>query len=486
MTISSEPLKRRAFLKGLVGSGAALALAACQPAAAPSATTAPKPAATTAPAGAATAAATKGATQAPVAQAKVLAGQTVKVLLIDHVYTRNLKEMIPEFESLTGAKVELDSQAFQIANQRIDLELSGSTGALDVCQNTFIWSGKWIGANWVTDLTPFINDAQQTDKAVLDQPDFLEGAISPFLRGDKVYALPWTSDIELLMYRTDVFQKNNVTKAPATIDEMIELAKKLHTPEVAGNLMRGTQAIHLLWPQFLQSYGGNVFANPEDDMTPLLNTPAAVTASEKYSTLFTDYGLQGTIGYGDADSQAAFGQGKAAMWMDAMGVLTAALDPAKSTVVDKVSFALVPAGPAGRKPTVAAHGFSIPAAAKDKRKGWEFIKWATSKATMNKITIEKKYASPSRKSILGSADYKKTFTWGGADIGALQTESAGLAGKEGYMKYRTVAEFGPIGDQMIVSIGEIISKQKQPKQALDELQKNVIGILEQNGRKIRK
>ncbi|MHB1415494.1 MAG: ABC transporter substrate-binding protein [Chloroflexota bacterium] len=484
MVAKKRVMERRTFLKYLASGGVGLTLVACSPAAAPAPTTVPAQPTAAAPK---TSEPTKPAAQptaAPTVQAKVLAGQTVKVLLFDHVYTRGINELLPEFEDLTGAKVELDLQAFAIANQRIDLELSSATGALDVMNMTFIWTGKWIGANWATELNPLIDDPQMTDKAALDVSDFQAGAIGTFKRGEKIYSLPWISDIGLLMYRKDIFEKNGITKVPQTIDEVLEVSKKIHTKEVAANLMRGVQSLHLIWPQFLQSYGGKVFANPEDNMTPMLNTPEAVIAADKYAMFFNEYGVPGSVTMADADCQAVFGQGKAAMWIDAMGVSTAVLDPAKSTVSDKVAFDLVPAGPAGRRPQVASHGFFIPAATKDKKKGWEFIKWAISKETMTKITMDKNYASGSRNSVLGTPEYKKKFNWGGSDIGALQMQSADIAGKEGYMRYRTVAEFGPIGDQMIISIGEIITKQKSTQQALDELQKNVIGILEQNGRKI--
>lgn len=484
MESPKRSLKRRAFLKILAGSSAAAALAACAPAAAPSPTVAPKPAVTTAPA--ATAAPAPAATQAPAVQAKLLAGQTVKVLLFDHVYTQSIKGLLPEFEALTGAKVELDLQAFAVANQRIDLELSSATGALDVVNLTFIWSGKWIGANWTTELTPLINDASLTDKAAVDVPDFLGGAIGPFQRGDKIYALPWMVGIGNLMYRTDIFQKYNIAKPPQTFDEMIEVSKKIHTKETAAVLMRGGVGMHLIWPEFVQSYGGTIFANPEEDMTPMLNTPEAVKATEVYKQFHNEYGVPGSVTMADADCQTAFSQGKAAMWMDDQSVLTAVLNPAKSTVSDKVSFDLVPAGPAGRKPSAGAHGFCIPTATKDKRKGWEFIKWATSKETMKKIALGKSFASVTRRSVVEAADVKKVLISGGADMGALLVESADIAGKGGYMRYRTVAEFGPIGDQMLVSLGEIITKQKSTQQGLDEMQKNVIGILEQSGRKIKK
>ena len=53
-------------------------------------------------------------------------------------------------------------QAFPVYNQRTDLELSTKGSALDVCNVTFIYSGRWIGAGWFTNLDTFTKDAKYT------------------------------------------------------------------------------------------------------------------------------------------------------------------------------------------------------------------------------------------------------------------------------------------------------------------------------------
>jgi multiple sugar transport system substrate-binding protein len=188
----------------------------------------------------------------------------------------------------------------------------------------------------------------------------------------------------------------------------------------------------------------------------------------------------------DADTMTAFSQGKAAMWIDGTGVLSAALDPKRSVVHDKVSFALVPAGPAGRKPQQAVHGMLIPAATKDKRKGWEFIKWATSKELMSRISRDRGYIPAPRSSVLASAEYKKRFTFGNTDLGTLQAEASRIADKGAYMFYRTIPEFGPMGDRIVIAMGEIITKQRETKAALDALNRDVAEIMEKAGHKVRK
>jgi hypothetical protein len=52
------------------------------------------------------------------------------------------------------------------------------------------------------------------------------------------------------------------------------------------------------------------------------------------------------------------------------------------------------------------------------------------------------------------------------------------------MTYRTVREFPQVGSRMVIALTEISSRQKSVERALDDLQKDVIGIVQQAGHKI--
>ena len=85
-------------------------------------------------------------------QAKPFAGVTINGAAHQHPHHNYLMEYLPEFEARTGMKVNFDTPAFPIYNQRVDLELSTKGGAWDFVSVTFIYSGRWIGAGWLTPL----------------------------------------------------------------------------------------------------------------------------------------------------------------------------------------------------------------------------------------------------------------------------------------------------------------------------------------------
>ena len=93
---------------------------------------------------------------------KPYAGTTINAACFQTTYFEYLKAYFPQFEEKTGIKVNFTMQAFPVYNQRTDLELSTKGSALDICNATFIYSGRWIGAGWFTNLDTFTKDRKYT------------------------------------------------------------------------------------------------------------------------------------------------------------------------------------------------------------------------------------------------------------------------------------------------------------------------------------
>lgn len=413
------------------------------------------------------------------ARAKPFAGKTLNVFMFDHPYPRALKELLPQFTELTGIKVEMETPSFMIYNQRADLELSTGSGAFDVMTLTFIFSGKWIGAGWATRLNDFI-----ARDASVDAADFVAGAMAPMKSGNDVLALPFVAESTLMVYRNDVFEKAGV-RVPNTFDELLATAPKLQSADVKAYMGRGMGGFHWIWPNYLFAYGGRWFADPPRDMTPMLAAPESIRAADVMGRLCREFNVPGGPSFTEAQASTAMMEGRAAVYIDALAWVGLAADPVKSKVKDRVGYALPPGGPAGRFPQVAVHGLQIPAAAKQKDVSWEFVKWATSKEVMGRISETTTYPAVTRASVLAAPAYKQKYKWGGADIGALHGAALKAAGS-GYMAYRTVPEFPPIGDRVSIALSEISTGQKSAEQAMKDAQRDVEVILMKAGHKIRK
>jgi multiple sugar transport system substrate-binding protein len=446
-----EPISRRRFLKATAAVAAGLTTAGIRP-------------------------------SRTVAQAgKPYAGTRLKMSQVSHAYGAGLTERLPAFEAQTGIKVEIDQMSFPVLNQREDLELASGSGAYDVMQLIFIRSGRWIGAGWAEPLNPFIDDARLTDKSALDVADFVAGAMAPFRRGETIYALPWLSDSTVVGYRTDLFEKAGYAKFPETFAALEEAAAKMHSRQTAGFVTEDN--LHWIFPNWLLSYGGNFFANPPTDLTPTFDTPEALKAAEMFTTMLSKYSPPGGIKLDPSVAQTIMHQGKAACYLDGMGNTQHIIDTKKTTLADRMAFTHTPHGPKGHFPQLAVHGYFINKASKNKNAAWEFIKWAAGKDQMLWAALNKGHLACTRASVLANAEVRQKYTWRGSDLAALHLAVMKRAG-EGYMTYRTVPQFPPVGDRVTIAMTAIGSGQTSVADGMKSLQKEAEGILEKAGVKL--
>src|ERR1044072_8184362 len=141
-------------------------------------------------------------------QAKKFAGVSISGAAFQSTYHEYLKAYLPEFEAETGMKVDFQQQAFPVYNQRMDLELSTKGSAYDFCNLTFIYSGRWVGANWFTPLNDFVKDANKTP-GDWDAEDFVVGT-TQHLKNAKgeIFAFPWEAGGMLMAAsRGDLIEK---------------------------------------------------------------------------------------------------------------------------------------------------------------------------------------------------------------------------------------------------------------------------------------
>ncbi len=420
-------------------------------------------------------AAARTLTAAAVAPAsRRFAGTTIRVSMFDTAFPRGLEKLLPEFTDLTGIKVDFELLGFTVFNQRADLELSGATGAVDAMTLVFAQSGRWIGAGWPQDLTPFIKSTQ------FDVGDLLPGPLAAMRRGDKIYGIPWLADSQLMLYRKDL-----IGRPPDTFTELLDTARRVHSPTVAGYMPAGKIGLNWVFPTFLYGFGGRFFANPPDDLKPMLDTADAIRAAEYWAgDLIRNYGVPGSTNFEDAEGIAVMQQGRAAIWIHSLGQLTAALDPQRSLVADRVAFAPPPRGPAGRFPQVATHGLMIPVASKKKEAAWEFIRWATSREIMRRVALESQHAAVTRASVLDDPDFKKKYQLASSDVPALHKAALRAAGA-GYMAYRTVPVFPVVTERVVIALSAIAAGQKSAREAMTAANAEVIQILEKAGFKVR-
>src|SRR5581483_7160305 len=125
-------------------------------------------------------------------------GVTINASCFQTTYFTYLKNYFPEFQEKTGIKVNFTMQAFPVYNQRTDLELSTKGSAIDVCNVTFIYSGRWISAGWFTNLDTFTKDKKYTP-AEWAPEDFVGGPQSAMQNAKgETFGYAWLAGAMLL------------------------------------------------------------------------------------------------------------------------------------------------------------------------------------------------------------------------------------------------------------------------------------------------
>lgn len=423
-----------------------------------------------------------GALAAPpaVGQARPFAGQTLNGAAFQSTFFEYLRPLFPEFEDRTGARVNFNTQAFPVYNQRTDLELSTRGSALDVINVTFIYSGRWIGAGWLTNLSEFVNDRNRTDPA-WDAADFVSGAQSAMqdARGN-TYGFAWEAGAMLMAAsRADLLDRANL-RMPTTFDELLAACEAVHGRENMAAFV-ADQLHHWNWIPYLMGMGGRVFRDPPENLTPMLATPEAVRAAQWYADLLSRFGPSGVLSFSDDQAMRTQIAGRANFRTQAITWLVPLAKHADSTVKETVRYALMPAGPAGSFPGSNSHGLGIPAGSRRKELAWEFIKWALSKEMLNRIVAQNGYPSVCRRSVITGEAFRSALTLNGQDVASLYLQVLELGGRSGYMKYRTVPVFPQVGDTINRGIARIATRQQDAQASMRQAQQDAIQVLQRAG-----
>jgi multiple sugar transport system substrate-binding protein len=413
---------------------------------------------------------------------KALKGTTLNVSCWSGTYPKLLAGYIPEFEALTGARVNYDTPGFPVYNQRADLELSTKGSAFDVLNITFIYVGRWIGAGWFEPLGPYLEDPKRT-AVEWDPRDFIPGAIGPLKNSaGETFGIPWVADASVAVAaRYDLLEAAGVGM-PKTFDEMATMLKAVNGKDgVAGYVNENHPG--WAWIPYLQGFGGNVFRNPPDDLMPTLDSPEAIEAADWYANILRNYGPDGIISYTYDQAVQSLKAGRTNYCTHSIAFLSAVGKP-PSKAAPTTAYAMMPAGPAGAFPGTAAHGWGIPVGAKNKDASWEFIKWATSKEMFRRLLVEKQYGSVTRRSLAETPEFKQVMTINGYDVGKLFVDVLDLSAKGNYMAYRTVPAFPQADQQINQAIDIVTTQQMSAKDAMKQAQANLLVELKRAGFKL--
>ena len=415
-----------------------------------------------------------GVVLAPAATAQT----TLNLLYFDLPYLRGLQELLPEFTAQTGIDVQFEMLSETAAYQKIQVELAANSDNYDIIGTQSSFLPLFVQNQWLTPVDTYFGTSA-SDPSVLDIDDFVTSTLLAMSSDDTQYCLPFFAATIILYYRLDIFEQHGIESPPATFDELLEVAEKVHTPEVPAIALRGLPTVagniwH--WNLFLYGEGGRYFESFPDDLTPMIDSEESIRAATIFTTLKRNFSPEGAANYSFDDVVIAMQQGRVAMVIEGAPLAGRIVHPEQSLVVGKVGFAVVPGGPAGRYPAFASHGLCIPATAKNPEAAYRFLEWATSADVINRVALNTTHLAVTRNTVWQDADFidKYDFDFGGGSFLQAFQESLRLAPPDYYPPF---PGWPRVGERVGQALQQVEVGRANPRDALTAAARDVRDIL---------
>jgi multiple sugar transport system substrate-binding protein len=317
--------------------------------------------------------------------AKPYAGTVVDVVFLDRPGYNAAKQMLPEFESKTGIKLNITTVPYEnaLGEQVRDFAAGGE---LDIALIDLVWIGNFAENEWILPIETFTSNPELADPN-LDLDDFFPLVLNAFGGWNgKIYGLPFDNYSGLLYYNSCMLKDAGFDRPPETWQEL----KDVYGPALTKNgkyafalqsKRNETQSAdsfaRVLWP-----FGGS-FLNAEFKSN--LNSPES-QAGLKFRQELMKYMPEGIVAYDHAETVNALAQGDVAMITEWSAFYTTLANPETSKITECLGVAPEPKGPAGRKPALGGFSLAVAQQADEKERAaaWLFIQWVTSKENARK------------------------------------------------------------------------------------------------------
>jgi len=284
------------------------------------------------------------------AQDKPFQGVTVNLMTQTGAIQEPLQRRAPDFEKLTGAKINVIAVPFSDLYQKVLTDWASGTNSVDVAVFAPQWMVDYISGGYLEDLTSRVaadKDIQQED-------------VGPFFRdfsekyNGKTYMITLDGDFHMMYYRKDVLDAAGL-KPPTTWDEYLAVAKAVNGKDMNGDgtpdfgsciaKKRNAQSYWFVTDvvgSMTQSKGTSqgTFFNTKD-MKPLVNNDAFRKALD-FLKESTNYGPPNELNLDVSDTRPLFASGRCALNLDWGDVGTISVDPVNSKVIGKWGASIMP------------------------------------------------------------------------------------------------------------------------------------------------
>jgi ABC-type glycerol-3-phosphate transport system substrate-binding protein len=293
-------------------------------------------------------------------------GKTITLSMLAGFKEDVLRANLPDFERKTGIKVVVDATPFGDLYKKQLLSLS--TGAR--------YDVLFMDEPWVPPLSEFLLPLDERVRT-LDMQDYVPTTVASGAFQGKQYALPVDPNVQLLVYRKDLFEQKGL-KPPATWDEMLATARAFHDPTkqqygiavtASSDIQTGLYLLVSMWSQGAELVDARGRGG--------VDTPAGRKGAEVFMELLK-YTPPNVRSYSFADVNKAIQLGQAAMAIQWASGAKPMEDKTRSSVAGKLGYTLVPKA-VRQTPMRGVWTIAIAKNTQSQDAAWEFAKWLSSR-----------------------------------------------------------------------------------------------------------
>jgi multiple sugar transport system substrate-binding protein len=254
---------------------------------------------------------------------------------------------------------------------RIRTQLQAGSGDVDVIAGDVAWPAQFATNGWIADLSDRFPEAERRKH--------IAGAIAGNVYQGKIYGVPWYTDCGLLFYRKDLLEKAGFSEAPATWDELKEMAAKVKRDAKVKNGLVFTGAIYeggtVLGTEFIRCAGGDILDG--DKVT--IGSPRALEGLRLQQSLVAEgIAPKAVADYKEDEITAAFLRGDTVFMRQWPYIYDNVADKKQSKIeYDQLGISRVPVVAAGTAPTNVGGGwnFYLNAASGSQDAAWRLIEF---------------------------------------------------------------------------------------------------------------
>jgi multiple sugar transport system substrate-binding protein len=381
------------------------------------------------------------------------------------------------YEAEKGVKITFRPFPYGGMRTQMTNAIQSKNAAFDVFQLDEPWTGQFYDNGWVKPIDEIIEGFKlDPNITTYDNLPLWDKAKRQSAEGGKVMGLPINGNVDLLVYRKDIYDKLGL-KVPTTWDEAIANGKQaVEAGEVKfgyvtrGQPTTGGQSVSYEFMHVLYGYGADWFSTENGIFVPTINSDAAKKAATTFRKLL-ELGPSRSQTVGQADCIALMQSGQALQGHFVAAGMPQLEDASRSSVVGKCGYAVIPSGTPGKPvPASGVWSLCVPAAQSPERQkaAADFIVWMLDKKQQQTFTDAG--GIPTRSDIdVASAGPLQPIMAAAKDSGPLA---------KGSIRYVFAAQMLEAVEPII---GQIGSGDVEVEQGLNDLQKKLEEVVKASG-----